>query len=74
MDTGEKERRMNKRRLKVHDVGCYVPSPLEIRRACKRIQAKWSPQEEAARRDARDVFLTTQMIEPMFAKSGSSHD
>ena len=67
MDTGDKERRMNKRHIKRHDVGCYVPSPQEIRRACLRIQARWSPDEEVSRRVQRVAFLQpARMIQPMF--------
>ena len=32
-----------------HGLPAYMPTPVEIRRACLEIQATWSPQERYAR-------------------------
>ncbi len=31
------------------DEDCFLPSPREIRRACKAIRRTWTPEERAAR-------------------------
>ena len=34
---------------------CWVPTPDEIREACLRIQAKWTPEDERSRRVVKNV-------------------
>jgi hypothetical protein len=41
----------------------YIPTPAEILRECRRIQATWSPAEEQKRR----VFHATDPSPPMVA-------
>ena len=47
------ERHLSRRYIKDQDVGCYMPTPEEIRARCLQIQAGWSDEEEAFHRGVR---------------------